>query len=96
MVRNWKPVRSLVGDALSGAEFAPFRLWLAPACPLCLAGDGPARSQLALLWYLLSPLFSEQAQHCLGLELFAGKFSLSLSLSFSLSGYPTVWVSISL
>ena len=26
LVRNWKPVCSLVGDALSGAEFAPFRL----------------------------------------------------------------------
>ena len=65
--------------------------------PLCLQyGVGPVHSLLALLWYLLSPLFSEQAQHCLGLELFAGKFSLSLSLSFSLSGYPTVWVSISL
>ena len=31
LVRNWKPVRSLVEDALSGTEFAPFSLWLAPA-----------------------------------------------------------------
>ena len=51
LVRNWKPVCSLVGDALSGAKFAPFWLWLAPASPLHPAGDGPVRSQLALLWY---------------------------------------------
>ena len=57
LVRNWKPVRSLVGDALSRAEFAPFRLWLAPACSLCLVEDGLVHSQLALLWYPLSPLF---------------------------------------
>ena len=30
LLRNWKLVCSLVGDALSGVEFAPFRLWLAP------------------------------------------------------------------
>ena len=51
LVRNWKPVCSLVGYALSGAQFAPFRLWLAPASHLPLAGDGPVLSQLALLWY---------------------------------------------
>ena len=51
LVRNWKPVHSLVGDALSGAEFAPFWLWLASACPLSLAGNGPVHSRLALLWY---------------------------------------------
>ena len=57
LVRNWKPVRSLVGDALSGAEFAPFWLWLAPACPLPLARAGPpVRSPLALPWYSLSPV----------------------------------------
>ena len=50
-VRNWKPVCSLVGDALPGAEFAYFWLCLAPASPLPLAGDGPVCSQLALLWY---------------------------------------------
>ena len=51
LVRNGKPVYSFVGDALSGAKFAPFRLWLAPAFPLHPAEDGPVRSQLALLWY---------------------------------------------
>ena len=50
-VRNWKPVCSLVGDALPGAEFASFWLCLAPASPLPLAGDGPVCSQLVLLWY---------------------------------------------
>ena len=66
LVRNWKPVHSLVGDVLSGAEFFPFWLWLAPACPLCLAGNGPVYRWLALLWYSLSPLFSEQAISALG------------------------------
>ena len=47
LVRNWKPVCSLVGDAISGAEFAPFRLWLAPTCPLSLAGNGPVHSLLS-------------------------------------------------
>ena len=58
LVRNWKPVRSLVGDAVF---VAPFPLWLAPACPLPLAGDGPVHSLLALLWYSLNPLFCERA-----------------------------------
>ena len=55
LVRNWKPVRSLVGDALSGAEFAPFRLWLAPSSPVHLVGDRPVSSWLALLWYCSVP-----------------------------------------
>ena len=38
---------------LSGAEFAPFCLWLPPTC-LTLVGDGPVCS-------LLSPLFCERA-----------------------------------
>ena len=45
-------------------------------------GDGAVHSWLALLWYLLSPLFSEWAQQCLRLELCAGKFSLSLLFLF--------------
>jgi len=44
------------------------------------AGNGPARSLLALLWCSLSPLFCERAWQCLSLGLFAGQFSLSLSL----------------
>ena len=56
-------------------------------CPpdsLPLAGDGPFRSWLALLWYSLNPLFCEQAQQCLRLGFFVGKFSLCI-FSFSLS-----------
>ena len=72
LVRNWKPVCSLIGDAISGAEFTPFRLWLVPAYPLPPSGDGPVLSLLALLWYLLSPLFCEGAWQCLRLGLFVG------------------------
>ena len=46
------------------------------------AGDGLVHCQLAFLWYLLSPLFRERAQQCLRLELFTGKFSLSLLFFF--------------
>ena len=51
LIRNLMPVCNLVRDTVSGAEFAPYRLWLAPASPLPPAGDGPVCSQLALLWY---------------------------------------------
>ena len=50
--------------------------------------DGPVRSRLALLWYLLSSLFCELARQCLRVRAFRGKV-------LSLSGYPTVWVAIS-
>ena len=43
-------------------------LALVALAPLCLAGDGPVRSQLALL----SPLFCEQTWQCLSLGLFTG------------------------
>ena len=68
LVRNWKPVCSLVGCALSGAQFAPFYLWLALASPLPPAFGGgwaslqPASSSLVLL----SPLFCEWAGCALG------------------------------
>ena len=46
LVRNWEPVCSLVGGAISGSEFAPF-----PSPRLLpLAGDGPVLRRLALLW----------------------------------------------
>ena len=72
----------MVEDAVSGAKIAPRVLAVAGAClPLCLQqGEGLIHSWLALLWYWLSPLFCEWARLCL--ELFSGKFSLSLSLSF--------------
>ena len=63
----------------------PF-LALADPLPASLspAGDGLVRSLPALLWYLLSPLFCEWAWQCLRLELFVGKFSVSLSLSLAI------------
>ena len=79
LVSNWEPACCLVGDAISGAVFAPFLLALAVA-RLPPALDGPVHSWLTLLWYSLSSLFCEWAQKCLKLELFMGKFSLSLSL----------------
>ena len=55
LVRGWNPICSLVGDAVSGAEFAPFPSPLPPA-----SGGGWAGPQrLVLLWYSLSPLFWE-------------------------------------
>ena len=97
VVSNWEPTHSLVEDAISVAEISScFPALAITHLPLCLQwGDGPVRSQLALLWYSLIPLFCEQARLCLRLELFTGKFSLSLSYFFPLSGYPTVWVAIS-
>ena len=51
LVSNWEPAHSLVKDAISGAEIAPFQFWLP------LAGDGPIHSWLAVLLYLFNPLF---------------------------------------
>ena len=64
LVSNWRPACSLVGNAVSGDKFAPFRLWLPPPPPP--VGDGPVCSGLTLLWYLLSPLFCEQSGSALG------------------------------
>ena len=95
LVSNWEPAHSLVEEPSLGPRLPfAFWLWLLPTCLSASSwGRGPVCSQLALLWYSLNPLFCEWARLCLRLELFAGKFSLSL---FSLSGYPTVWVAISL
>ena len=86
LVSNWEPAQSLVEDAISGAEIAPCLPALAVAhLPLCFwCGEGPVCSRLALLWYSLNSLFSEQARLCLRLELFTGKFSLSLFFLISL------------
>ena len=67
LVSNWEPAHSLVEDAISGAEIASGLLALAVArLPLCLQWvEGPVHSQLALLWYLLNPLFCEWARLCL-------------------------------
>ena len=95
LISNWEPAHSLVEDAVSGAKIAPHLLALAVTClPFCLWWwDEPVCSQLALPWYSFIPLFCEVARLCLRLELFVGKFSLSLSLFF-LSGYPAVWIAI--
>ena len=98
VVSNWEPAHSLVEDAFSGAKIALCLTTLAVArLPLCLQwGNGLAHSQLALLWYSLSPLFCEQARLCFMLELFQ-KSSVSLfPFFFSPSGYPWLaWVAIS-
>ena len=46
LVSDWKPVCSLVGDAISGAEFAPFPSPLPPASGGGWAGPQPASSSL--------------------------------------------------
>ena len=72
LVRNWRPVCSVVGDAVSGAEPAPFPSPLPPAS----GRAGPVRSQLALLWSFSVPLFCEWPALCLGRLI----FSLSLAV----------------
>ena len=87
-----EPVFSLVEDASLELQLSLSGSGCPPGC-LSLVADGPVRSLLALLWYLLSALFYEWAWQDSSLSL-----SLSLSLFFfslSLSGYPTVWVAIS-
>ena len=102
LVSNQEPVHSLVEDAVSGAKLTPSPLALAVTrLPLCFRqGEGPVRS----LWYMqlssaiCSVLCSVSKPGCAS-ELFGGRQGagevLSLSLSFFLSGYPTVWVPIS-
>ena len=81
LVRNWRPVCSVGGDAVSGAEFAPFP----SPCLLPPAGGGPVRSRLALLWdRSVLPLFCESARSVFRLVNY-----------LSLSCYPTVYVAIS-
>ena len=82
LVSNWEPAHSFAGHAVSGAKVAPsLRLLALAVTHLPLAGDGLVCSQLVLLWYLLSPLFCEQAQLCLRLT-FSQESSLSLSPFF--------------
>ena len=89
LVSNWEPAHSLVEDAGSGTEIAPrLPVLTAARLPLCLQrGDGPVRSRLALPWYSFSPLFCEQAQQCLRLEVFVRKFSLFFSLAIPQFGF---------
>ena len=65
LVSNWEPARRLVGDAVSGAKFAPYLPALAVSClPPCLRW--PVHSLLTLLWYWLSPSFCEPPGGALG------------------------------
>ena len=66
LVSSGEPARSLVADAVSGADIASCLLWLPPTCLPAPAEDGLICSQLALLWYLLNPLFCERASSALG------------------------------
>ena len=79
LVRNWRPVCSVVGDAVFGAEFAP-----SPPPAFCLqrgwAGPQPASSS-----GLAQTLCTANGRQCVQ----AGQFSLSLLLSHSLSWYLT-------
>ena len=77
----------MLEDYISGAKIAPcLPAQAVTHLPLCLRqGDGMVRSKLAVLWYSLNPLFCEWARLCLRLDLFMGKFSLSLFFSFSLA-----------
>ena len=72
LVRNWRPVYSVIGDAFSGAEFALFPSPLPPAS----VGAEPVGRRLALLLTCSHPLFCEQQAVCLGRLI----FSLSLAI----------------
>ena len=72
LIRDWRPVCSAVGDAVLGAEPAPFPSPLPPAS--CQAG--PFRSLRPLLWTCLVPLFCERPAVCSGWLI----FSLSLAI----------------
>ena len=52
LVSNWEPACSLVEDAISGAETAPFQLWLSPACLSASHGGwaGPQQASSPLVF----------------------------------------------
>ena len=72
LVRNWRSVCSVVGDATSGAEFAPFPSPLLPAS----ARVGPVHSLRALLWTCSVPLFCERQAVCSGWLIFSLSFAV--------------------
>ena len=70
LVRNWKPVCSLVGDAVSGSEFATFR---PGACLPPASGRGWASQQQASSSLVLAHFFVlRTGRLCLRLGLFTG------------------------
>ena len=74
MVKNWRPVYSVVGDAVLGAKPAPFPSLLPPVCGSC--------SLRALLWICSVPLFCERPAMCSG--------QLISSLSFAVPQFKLV------
>ena len=66
LVRNWRPVCSLVGGAIWG-RVCPFPLPPPPAS----GRDGPVRSRLALPWNCSVPLFCERSVVCMGRLIFS-------------------------
>ena len=84
LVRSWRPVCSVVGGAVSGAEFAPSP----PRCLLPPARDGPVLRRRALLWNC-SVLHSRNRRVVPKFRAFPN-LTLSLFLSHSLSCYLTL------
>ena len=82
LVRNWRPVCSVVGDAISGAEFAPFPSPLPPAS--CLQQGWASLQPASSFPDLLSPFVLRTAG-----SMFVPVNFLSVSLSPSLSCYLT-------
>ena len=72
LVRNWRPGCSVVGDAVLGAEPAPFPSSLPPAS----GGAGAVCSLRALLWTCSDPLFCEQPAVCSGRLIFSLSFAV--------------------
>ena len=72
LIRNWRPVCSAVGDAVLGAEPAPFPSPLPPV----FCGAGPVCSLRALLWTCWVPLFCERPAVCLGRLIFSLSFAV--------------------
>ena len=90
MVSNWEHVHSLVEDAISGAEIAPRLPTLAVTwLPLCFQWGRGRSTAGQLSSGIHSILCSVSGPSCAS-ELFAGMFSLSLSLSFFFTSF---WLS---
>ena len=72
LIRNWRPVCSVIGAVVLGAEPAPFPSPLPPVS----SGAGPVGSLQALLWTCSVPLFCEQLTVCSGQLIFSLSFAV--------------------
>ena len=72
LIRNWRPVCSVIGAVVLGAEPAPFPSPLPPVS----GGAGPVRSLRALLWTCSVPLFCERPTVCSGRLIFSLSFAV--------------------